>query len=96
MKELALALIPAALPTLMVLVGILLNQNAINRVDGRLAAIDTRMTGMENGLRAEIAASQNSLRAEIAASRKQSHDDIVMLLGHDRDQDIRITRLEGN
>jgi hypothetical protein len=36
----------------------------------------------------------NSRRAEIAATRKQSHDDMVMLLGIVGEHDKRLTVLE--
>lgn len=47
-KELLLATIPATLPTLAVLVGILLNQNGINRLDSRMNALEGRMTSLES------------------------------------------------
>lgn len=65
-----------ALPSLMVLVGILINRNDATRLDARL-------TSMESGL-----------RSEISASRTQFHNDVLMLLGSDKQQDTRITRLE--
>jgi hypothetical protein len=68
------------IPTLAVLVGILLNRNDANRLDGRI-------TGEVNSLRV-------SLQAEIAASRKQSHDDIMMLVGIAREHETRLTRVE--
>ena len=64
------------IPTLAVLVGILLNRNDANRLDARI-------TGVEQ-----------NLRAEIAAGRKQAHDDIMTLIGIAREHETRITRLE--
>jgi hypothetical protein len=75
------------LPTLMVLVGILLNRNDANR-------LDARMTALEASLRAEMMALESSVRAEMAALRAQFHNDVLMLLGSDKEQDMRITRLE--
>lgn len=77
------------IPTLAVLVGILLNRNDANR-------LDTRIGTSETALRGEIASARNELHAEISAARKQSHDDVLMLMGIARDQDTRITRLEGH
>ncbi len=37
------SLISAALPTLMVLIGILLNRNDINRLDGRISSLESKM-----------------------------------------------------
>jgi hypothetical protein len=73
-----------ALPTLMVLIGILLNRNDANRLDARI-------TALEASLRAEM----GSIHAEMVSLRNQFHSDILMLLGHDKEQDQRITRLEG-
>ncbi len=79
MKDILLATIPATIPTLAVLVGILLNQNGMNRLDGRI-----------NGLEARI----NALDVRIASLSKQLHDDIVMLIGRDTDKAERLARLE--
>jgi hypothetical protein len=78
-KDILLATIPATIPTLAVLVGILLNQNGMNRLDGRI-----------NGLEARI----NALDVRIASLSKQLHDDIVMLIGRDTDKAERLARLE--
>jgi len=83
MNEVWLAVIPATIPTLAVLVGILLNQNGLNR-------LEARMTAMENRLDRRI----DALAAEIVALRKQLHDDIVMLIGRDTDKSERLARLE--
>ncbi len=83
MKEIWLAIIPATVPTLAVLVGILLNQNGINRLDGRMSAMENRLDGRIN-----------ALANEVIALRKQLHDDIVMLVGRDTDRFKRLARLE--
>jgi len=54
LKEVLLATIPATLPTLAVLVGILLNQNGINRLDGRMNSLEGRMTSLEARFHADI------------------------------------------
>lgn len=68
------------IPTFTVLVGIFLSRSDYNRLDARI-------TGEIGSLRTE-------LRAEIAAARKQSHDDIMLLVGIAREHEGRITRLE--
>jgi hypothetical protein len=83
MNEVWLAVIPATIPTLAVLVGILLNQNGLSR-------LEARMTAMENRLDRRI----DTLATEIVALRKQLHDDIVMLIGRDTDKAERLARLE--
>ena len=75
------------IPTLAVLVGILLNRNDASR-------LDSRITTEVSALRGEINALDRSLRTEIQAGRKQSHDDIMVLVGIAREHETRITRLE--
>ncbi len=73
-------------PSLMVLVGILLNQNAVNgmRMDLRDLKVDLR------DLKLEV----NGLRGEIVAMRDSFHGDIVMLVQRDGDKDTRLALLE--
>lgn len=85
--SITLGVAAAALPTITVLVGILLNRNDANR-------LDSRITALEISLRGEISSLQSSLRGEIAAARQQFHSDVLMLLGSDKEQDRRITQLE--
>ena len=60
-----------SLPSLMVLVGILLNQNGLNRLETRMGGLegwlDARITALEVSLRSEMAALESSLRGEMAA-----------------------------
>jgi len=83
MKEIWLAVIPATIPTLAVLVGILLNQTGISRLESRIDKIENRLDGRIN-----------NLAAEIVSLRKQFHDDIVMLIGPDTDKAELLARLE--
>jgi hypothetical protein len=86
MQEALTVLAGSALPTLMVLVGILLNRNDINR-------LDTQMNGLRgemNGLRGEM----NSLRGEFNALRSQMHSDMMMLMSTNGDFEMRISKLE--
>jgi len=69
MKEALIPLAGSALPTLMVLIGILLNRNDINRLDGRISTL-------EGSLRGEMAA----LRGEMNAMRDRFHADMMMLM----------------
>jgi hypothetical protein len=62
----------AALPTITVLVGILLNRSESSRLDARISALET-------GLRAEFRGEIGSLRGEMAAMRAQFHSDVLML-----------------
>jgi hypothetical protein len=81
--QLALGISAAALPTITVLVGILLNRGESTRLDTRIASLDV-------SLRGDMA----SMRAALAALRNQFHADVLMLLSSDKEQDQRITRLE--
>ena len=56
--ELVLASIAAVLPTVTVLVGILLNRNDYNKLDGRLSLelsrLDARITALENRFHSDM------------------------------------------
>ncbi len=78
-----LAISAGVLPTVTVLVGILLNRNDTTWLDARISALEV-------SLRGDMAA----FRGELAATRAQFHSDVLMLLGSDKEQDARITRLE--
>ena len=104
-KDILLAAIPATIPTLAVLVGILLNQTGINRLGGKIGSLENRLEGkigsLENRLEGRIGSLEvrldgriNSLADEIVSLRKQLHDDIVMLVGRDTDKSERLARLE--
>jgi len=54
MREIWLAVIPATVPTLAVLVGILLNQNGINRLDARITALEARVNALSKQLHDDI------------------------------------------
>lgn len=101
MKDILLATIPATIPTLAVLVGILLNQSGINRLDsrisslehrldGRISALENRMDGRINSLEGQF----NSLEGRFDSLSKQLHDGIVMLIGRDTEKSERLARLE--
>jgi len=83
----------SALPTLMVLVGILLNRNDINRLDTQMNSLRGEMNGLRsefNGLRSEF----NGLRSEFNGLRSQMHSDMMMLMSTNGEFDKRISHLE--
>jgi hypothetical protein len=90
MKEIWLAIIPATVPTLAVLVGILLNQNGINRLDNRINSLEGRLDGRINSLEGRF----NSLEGRFDALSKQLNDGIIMLIGRDTEKAERLARLE--
>lgn len=83
MKDILLATIPATIPTLAVLVGILLNQVGLNRLEARI-----------NAMGGELVALRKQLHDDTSALRKQLYDDIVLLVGRDPDKSERLARLE--
>ena len=83
MREALVALAGSALPTLVVLVGILLNRNNINRLDGRI-------TALEGSLRGEM----GSLRGEMNSMRDRFHADMMMLMSSNASLDARVSKLE--
>ena len=67
MKEALTALAGSALPTLMVLVGILLTRNDINRLDGRINALDASLRGEMNSMRDRFRSDMMMLMSSNAA-----------------------------
>ena len=74
------------LPTLTVLVGILLNRNDYNRLDGRISSLEGRIAGEINGVRSEI----SKLRDEVTAIRSDQREFYRSLGQHE----IRLDNLE--
>lgn len=104
-----IAISAAALPTITVLVAILLNRNDSNRLDARITSMEqglrseisgvrsdlrAELHGEIGGLRSDVRSEISSIRGELVALREQFHNDVLMLVGRDKEQDARITRLE--
>ncbi len=83
MNELWKSAVPAVLPALMVLVGILLNKSDINRLDAQMGKLNDTMDAMRDSLNGKMDAMKDSL-----------HGDILMLVQRDGDKDTRLMRLE--
>lgn len=83
MNHIWLVVLPATIPTLAVLVGILLNQTGIGPFESRMSAMENRLAGRID-----------KLAAKIVALRKQLHDDIVTLIVAIRTKSERLARLE--
>ena len=79
-------LLAVGIPSLMVLVGTLLNQNALNglRMEFRDMKVDLR------DLKLEV----NGLRGEMVGLRDSVHNDIIMLVQRDGDKDTQLSILE--
>ncbi len=107
MQEALTVLAGSALPTLMVLVGILLNRNDINRLDTQMHGLRGEMStlrgemnalrGEMNSLRGEMNSLRgefNGLRGEFNGLRSQMHSDMMMLMSTNGDFDKRISKIE--
>jgi archaellum component FlaC len=100
MQEALTVLAGSALPTLMVLVGILLNRNDINRLDTQMNGLRGEMNGLRgemNSLRGEfnnLRGEFNNLRGEFNSLRSQMHSDMMMLMSTNGDFEMRISKLE--
>jgi hypothetical protein len=79
-----------SLPTLMVLVGILINRTDVGRLDGRITSLETKFDSLEDKVDSKI----DRLSDKIDAAQNQFHNDVILLLGELKEQDRRITRLE--
>jgi hypothetical protein len=77
------SLLAVSVPSLMVLVGILMNQRAVDSVRADL-----------RDLRADIKTDMGKLNDKMDKIKDSFHDDIVMLVQRDGDKDARISRLE--
>lgn len=79
-----------SLPTLMVLVGILINRTDVSRLDGRITSLEIKIASSEDKVDSKL----NRLSDKIDAAQNQFHNDVILLLSEMREQDRRITRLE--
>ena len=71
------------IPTLTVLIGILLNRDATNRLEASVRAdISTLRTDMAG------------LRSDMTALRAQTHSDLILLLERDNKLESRVAQIE--
>lgn len=80
------ATIPSVFPTIMVLVGILMNKNDINQVRSSIS----ELRGEMNGVRGEM----NAMRGQFHSDINGLRSDIATLVGISNDLDKRVSRLE--
>jgi len=86
-KEIWLALIPATIPTLTVLVGILLNQTGLSKLESRLTA---RIDHLE----ARIDRIEATMNSRMDGLSKQLNEAVVTLMGRDTEKAERLAKLE--
>ncbi len=75
------------IPTLMVLVGILLNRNDSARIDARLSALENRLDGRISSLEAKM-------DGRISALESRLHADMMQVIGKLTELEVRVARLK--
>jgi hypothetical protein len=97
MKEAIAALAASILPTFMVLIGILLNRNDINRLDSRITSLESMLRAEINGIRGKFQGLRGEFQglcSEFNSLRAQMHSDMMMLMSTNGDFEKRISALE--
>lgn len=99
-----MSLLGISVPTLTVLIGILLNRDAVNRLDARITALEAIMRAEVSGLRADMSnlrgdmsnlrSDMSNLRAEMASLRSTTHSDLILLLERDNKLESRVAQLK--
>lgn len=90
-------LLAISVPTLTVLIGILLNRDATNRLDARITALEASTRAEMGGLRSDMSglrADMAGLRGELNSLRSQTHSDLILLLERDNKLESRVAQLE--
>ena len=75
------------IPTLMVLVGILLNRSDASRRDSRISSLENRIDGRISSLQSKIEGRFGSLEGRL-------HADILQVIGKLTELEVRVARLE--
>ncbi len=75
------------LPTLMVLVGILLNRNDTNRLDARISQMEARIDSRMNSI-------DSKMDGRITALESRFHSDMSLVIGKLTELEVRVARLE--
>ena len=75
------------IPTLMVLVGILLNRNDTNRLDARISQMESRIDSRMNAI-------DNKMDGRITALESRFHSDMSLVIGKLTELEVRVARLE--
>jgi hypothetical protein len=81
------ALLTIFLPTLMVLVGILINRGDAARIDGRISSLENRLDGRISGL-------ESRLEGKITALESRLHGDMLQVIGKLTELEVCVARLE--
>jgi len=76
------------IPTLMVLVGILLNRNEYSKLENRLSLMENRLDGRIGGAESRLDGRMNGLESRF-------HADMLMVIGKLTELEIRVSRTEG-
>ena len=76
------------IPTLMVLVGILLNRNDSNRIDNRISQMESRLDD-------RISSLENKIDGWITALETRFHADMMLVIEKLTELEVRVAKLEG-
>jgi hypothetical protein len=93
-QEAIAGILTAVPPTLMVLIGILLNRNDINRLDGRISGLESSLRAEMSGMRSELNGRIDGVRGDLTNFRSQVHNDLMTIMGINNELDKRVSVLE--
>jgi flagellar capping protein FliD len=90
-----------AMPTLVALLGILLNRREVDRIDRGMESLESRLGNRIDGVESRIGnridgveARLDSLDTRLNQQTQIFHQDVISLLKMHQEHDIRLTRLE--
>ena len=75
------------IPTLMVLVGILVNRGDAARIDGRISSLEGRLDG-------RISSLEGRLEGKISSLKGRLHADMLQVIGKLTELEVRVAKLE--
>lgn len=90
MKEIVLKMIPATITTFAVIVGIILDQRGLRRLEVSI----NRLGFGTDGISSNLEATRDSMAANIADFRREFTQDFTLLAELDSDISERLARLE--
>jgi len=97
------------IPTLMVMVGILLNRNDSSRIEGRISALENRLDGritglegrlegkitmLESKIEGRISMMESKVDSRIGGLESRLHTDIMQVIGKLTELEVRVSRTE--
>lgn len=86
-------LLAISLPTFVAVLGLLFNNNGINRLDARIDRLDARIDRLDARVD-KLAEEMMALRREMTEMRRDFHNQVTTLLNTIHAIDTRVVRLE--